>query len=676
MFRQGHGGGFLQSKTVASASGGPAFYGRLIGAAVPGALLAGALQTILAVPAMQNAGFSPAYGILLAVLNSALLLVPLLGFALLFGLACAAGRGRGWRRVAGALLYAAALIFLVVRMAPPWRMKVGLAGSLLLAPCLIFGLPWLLERLEADRFLRHAALLLFGAVSVGAFLFQEYPPFARLLHPVLGWLTQYVSALLFGFAAISSWKTRRWKAVSALCLEVAACAVAGSVYLRSEAVRSFSFAYFRSTQFSEFILRMNFAGNLSPFLRAEDLTLPKLGRPWSLLPARQPAAGSDPALFMLVTVDALRADLGQPGGTGDALPNWGQLKSNSLVYARAYTLATSTNPSLSNVVTSRGCTFAPRGRHLVLPLVLSREGIRTVFVGSELLKNGHAPVGFDSIFDEFALHKQPGDLLAATEARLTSKGRGSLFLWVHLPYLHWETYRRETWNLVRPSAEQYRQQLKLVDAAIGMLTGVFHRSSFTRKALLVTGDHGEAFGEHGEYGHGGRFAPPEMLSIPLLLWSPALAPGRSLAPVTLADIAPTVLEFFGIAVPAGELEGKSLWSPQSLPGDRAIFIGPGVNYRVASVIYRNWRLDYILLNRSGRLFDLASDPSGYRDVQQQHPEVAANLKALLLARLQANPCNICAGGSPKACLDGAVEGSVRALLGPGGTPESVPAGSR
>ncbi len=58
--------------------------------------------------------------------------------------------------------------------------------------------------------------------------------------------------------------------------------------------------------------------------------------------------------------------------------------------------------------------------------------------------------------------------------------------------------------------------------------------------IVVAGDHGEAFGEHGEISHS-IFVYDTTLRVPLVIAGPGIAPSSSHGAVGLVDVAPTML---------------------------------------------------------------------------------------------------------------------------------------
>ena len=77
--------------------------------------------------------------------------------------------------------------------------------------------------------------------------------------------------------------------------------------------------------------------------------------------------------------------------------------------------------------------------------------------------------------------------------------------------------------------------------------------------VVVVGDHGEAFAEHGEKGHA-IFGYEENLRVPLILFHETMLPRNRVIEerVSLIDILPTLLEMYGLEAGEG-LQGRSLF---------------------------------------------------------------------------------------------------------------------
>ena len=123
-------------------------------------------------------------------------------------------------------------------------------------------------------------------------------------------------------------------------------------------------------------------------------------------------------------------------------------------------------------------------------------------------------------------------------------------LWVHLFEPH-SPYTPEAGLASTPASvlDRYDAEVTTADREVGRL---LDRLGPERPVLVVVaGDHGEAFGEHGEIGHS-IFVYDTTLRVPLFVRAPGLDPSVVSTPVTLADVAPTILELAGQAALDGD----------------------------------------------------------------------------------------------------------------------------
>jgi arylsulfatase A-like enzyme len=155
--------------------------------------------------------------------------------------------------------------------------------------------------------------------------------------------------------------------------------------------------------------------------------------------------------------------------------------------------------------------------------------------------------------------------------------------------------------------------------------------------VLMTADHGEAFGEGGSFSHEELHTP--QTRVPLLLYAPghAVAGLRSDEPASGVDVTPTMLELAGIT-PAEDLvlAGRSLLAP---PADepRVIFLQDHDNVDPDADHHAVLRGEFKLLRRRNidTLHMLASDPMDEVDISDAHPQVARELAEALDALLAA-----------------------------------------
>lgn len=156
--------------------------------------------------------------------------------------------------------------------------------------------------------------------------------------------------------------------------------------------------------------------------------------------------------------------------------------------------------------------------------------------------------------------------------------------------------------------------------------------------LVLTADHGEAFGEHGWFTHGGT-PWQDVVHIPLVLRPPGGLPqGRELPGVVRQiDVAPTILGRFGLP-PHPWMAGRDLGP---LLDGGALAEEPSVAEYAAEgrreLAVRDGRWTLVGGEGADGLYDLASDPGETRDLAAEAPEVAARLRAVRARYLGVGP---------------------------------------
>jgi len=150
-------------------------------------------------------------------------------------------------------------------------------------------------------------------------------------------------------------------------------------------------------------------------------------------------------------------------------------------------------------------------------------------------------------------------------------------------------------------------------------------------AIVITADHGESLGEGGRFLHG-LSLNQELVHVPLLVSVPWLRESvRVQAPVSLLDVAPTLLDLAGIPAPT-QFEGRSLLRPSPRHQPRGAMgerIGPK-GFQEWFLRQEDWKL--IATRRGRRLFHIPSDPLETRDLSEQRPILTDYLTGLLWAR--------------------------------------------
>jgi len=280
--------------------------------------------------------------------------------------------------------------------------------------------------------------------------------------------------------------------------------------------------------------------------------------------------------LLLITIDTLRADrLGCYGGRNPGTPNIDRFAERGILFSRAFANTSTTLPSHANILL--GTTPIFHGIHENLNFIVNRDlltlaehlkehGYSTgAFVGAYPLDSRFGLAqGFDVYDDDYSrVHAVSLPTLerkaeAVVESALHWLGERTApwFLWIHCwdphtPYDPPEPFK--TQHKVSP----YEGEVAYVDHVLGGLFDFMREKElFDSTLLILTGDHGESLGQHGEETHG-YFAYNSSIWIPLLILSPQSAPGRVDDFVSHIDIFPTVCELLGIEKPSF-LQGSSL----------------------------------------------------------------------------------------------------------------------
>lgn len=294
-----------------------------------------------------------------------------------------------------------------------------------------------------------------------------------------------------------------------------------------------------------------------------------------------PADGEQNVL--LVTIDTLRADAMSSYGGVAKTPNLDRLASHGVRFTDAHAHAVVTLVSHTSILTGKypyqtgvrdnaGFRVAPDTSTLATRL--KQAGFATgAFIGAfPLAKRFGLTLGFDRYDDQiaevrgavdFALPERRADTVVGRALDwITTQDQKKFFAWVHVFDPHAPYQAPEQWAAQYPGAP-YQAEVAWTDAALGPL---FDRlASLPRKTLvIVTADHGEGLGDHGEMTHG-LFAYESTLKVPLIIAeinpkATSLPTGRVVsAPVRHIDLLPTVLD--GLAMAADTtLPGSSLRS--------------------------------------------------------------------------------------------------------------------
>jgi len=360
-----------------------------------------------------------------------------------------------------------------------------------------------------------------------------------------------------------------------------------------------------------------------------------------------PGNGTEPRNVLLITIDTLRADrLGIYGHAAARTPVLDALARRGTRFMRAYATAPITLPSHASILTgryppghgSRHNGLAMQQSAPVLAEALKQSAFETAaFVSAFPLDRRFGLArGFDTYDDDMP---RGGDGRRANEregtatvdraiAWVRSRPQGRpLFVWLHLFEPH-APYGTPESAPGRNASARYDDEVAAADHEIGRLLDAWPNLDGT--LVVAAADHGEAFGEHGEIGHS-IFIYDTTLRVPLIIAGPGVPANRSVdQPVTLADVAPTILAAFGL--PAFDADGMDLrpMIAGQQAGNRALYaesFAPLLDFGWASL--RSLRRDGLKLIAAPRpeLYELATDIGEGRNVMSERPDVAGDLAA-------------------------------------------------
>jgi Sulfatase len=291
-------------------------------------------------------------------------------------------------------------------------------------------------------------------------------------------------------------------------------------------------------------------------------------------------------VVILLTVDALRADaLTDPHGAW-ATPTLRALAEHAVAFTDARAPSSRTLASLSSLFAARhfsqlewrpqwhaklGSTLWPTDDgEPRLASRLAEAGVHTINVAAvdylvdefgvvpgfaqEIVVAGESGVG-PPHEPRWADAASVVDTLIAQLDGAGAAPRGAL-LYAHLLDAHAPYDRGQP----RPDSDvrgHWSAEVAVVDAELARLLVALDAAGLRDRAIvIVTADHGESFGAHGGWAHGTSLYD-EVLRIPLVVLVPGVAAAQIDTPVSLVDVAPTILDLFGLPIP-GSWMGESL----------------------------------------------------------------------------------------------------------------------
>lgn len=330
--------------------------------------------------------------------------------------------------------------------------------------------------------------------------------------------------------------------------------------------------------------------------RGDEGTQPPPKRPW----------------ILLVTLDTTRADAMGPNARGVRTPAFNAVASRGRLFTQAYATVPETLPSHTSMMTGlypAGHGIHENARfltaaHPVVAEKLQGSGYKTAaFVSAFVLSRRFGlGRGFEVYDDELRAQAVERSSEETATRALDHIGRAAeqpQFVWVHFfdphtPYAPSGRFRDEY------KGNAYLGEVAAMDEQVGRVVAAFEQAAAkngSEAAVILTSDHGEGLGDHGELQHGDLLYQSTM-HVPLAIAGPGVTAGVERAAVSTRRIFHTILDWAGLGA-ADSLRGPSRevvlgeamkpylsygWQPQIMAVDgplKAIFAGRIETYRIS-----------------------------------------------------------------------------------------------
>jgi len=397
------------------------------------------------------------------------------------------------------------------------------------------------------------------------------------------------------------------------------------------------------------------------------------------------AAAPRPARnLLIITLDTTRADhLSAYGGREAKTPVLERLAREGTRFEYAFAAAPVTLPSHASLFTglyptahgirNNGNFRLEAGALTLAEALRAQRFTNGAVIGSQVLDSRYGlDQGFDDYDDQLPPEERVKTLFTertATEVAdrgidwLRQRGEERWFLWLHFFDPHFE-YRPPEPFKTEYAGHPYDGEIAYADREVGrVLEALRELGQLDTTLVVVTSDHGEGLGDHGESSHG-LFVYDATMRVPLLLRHPGSVPaGRVVAPlVRLIDVFPTALDLLALPPAAPGIHGvtlRPLLEGKQDPPRQAWLESwlPRLNYgwsELTGVREASWK--YIRAPRS-ELYAVASDRQEARNVIETEAQRAESMRAAL-AKLERE---ITPGGKPLATAQEPDDATRRAL---------------
>ena len=392
---------------------------------------------------------------------------------------------------------------------------------------------------------------------------------------------------------------------------------------------------------------------------------------------------------LLLTVDALRADMPWNGYDKPIAPHLSRLAEQSVVYENHRSVSSYTAQTVATLMSGRyASTLYRTGVFFTnyfdsndwITEAMQQKGVRTMAVQAHLYFD-RAP-GLKQGFDVYQMvpglvwnaqtdesvtsHKSIPEIIKLLENPDNTKGQ--FFLWSHLMDPHDQYVKHdESPDFGKDNRGRYDSEVWYVDMWLGKLFEFCEGQPWWKNtAVIISADHGEAFGEHGMYKH--AFELWEVLSrVPLIIKAPGALPKRITEPRTHIDVAPTILDLMRVPALAG-FQGESLlaevYGEQPAKPREAVVLElaeDSNNPARRAIVEGDYKLIIFDGGTRKALYNLKNDPAEESDLYAKEADRAKMLETKLKAYFEKLPVIQPFGGNKLR--------SGKLALGPKGPPQ-------
>jgi arylsulfatase A-like enzyme len=358
---------------------------------------------------------------------------------------------------------------------------------------------------------------------------------------------------------------------------------------------------------------------------------------------------------VLISLDTCRADhLSCYGYEKPTTPNIDALARKGYLFSHTMTTIPLTLPAHTSMLTgtipphhgrhaNKDAYFDPS--HVTLAALLKAKGYSTgAFIGSQILAGSFGlDRGFDIYQDQFAdedqSERRAGEVNRVAFEWLEKQKNNPVFLFLHYYDPH-DAYEPPEPFATKFKESPYAGEIAYTDHCIGKVFAKLKSLGMYESSLIiVTGDHGELLGEHGETTHM-YFIYQSAIMVPMIYKLPGSNRAKRIDDLAgIIDIVPTVCDLLDIEPPTG-IQGKNLApyfsNTPPEPEDRHLYCESlyPTKYEantLLSLVSKRWK--YIQTTRP-ELYDLQKDPGEQTNLVDAQPQRARILKDRLAQILE------------------------------------------